>query len=93
MVLAFGTRTTPPPDKDTLAMLSGVIASSPLLLQTFPASKIARFAGGKLSGVFPGLLIDALVLVVVSICARTLRDVDGATDTRRTGPFTRPSFE
>ncbi|RPD57963.1 lysophospholipase [Lentinus tigrinus ALCF2SS1-7] len=63
LVLAFGTRTTPAPERETLAMLSGVIASSPLLLQTFPASKIARFAGGKLSGVFPGLLIDAPVPV------------------------------
>ncbi|RDX43407.1 lysophospholipase [Lentinus brumalis] len=63
LALAFGTRTSPPPEKDTLATLSGVIASSPLLLQTFPASKIARRAGGLLSGVFPGLAIPAPVPV------------------------------
>ena len=64
-MLAFGTRTSAPPEKETVSLLSGVIASSPLIHQTFPASKILRYIGGKASAVLPGLLIDAPVAVEV----------------------------
>ncbi|TBU27908.1 lysophospholipase [Dichomitus squalens] len=63
LVLAFGTRTTAPPERETLSLLTGVIASSPLVHQTYPASKILRYIGGKASTVFPHLLIDAPVPV------------------------------
>ena len=51
-------------------MLTGVIASSPLVLQTFPASKILRFIGGKASAVLPNVLIDAPVAVEVRVRVR-----------------------
>ena len=51
-------------------MLSGVLASSPLVLQTFPANKLARFVGGKASGLLPGMLIDAPIPVEVSLYMR-----------------------
>ena len=63
LALAFGTRTSPPPEPETLALLSGVIASSPLLLQTHPASKLLRYIGGKVSVLFPHLLFDAPIPV------------------------------
>ncbi|PIL33649.1 hypothetical protein GSI_04272 [Ganoderma sinense ZZ0214-1] len=64
LVLAFGTRGAQgPPAQATVSMLSGVIASSPLVLQTFPASKVLRFIGGKASAVLPNVLIDAPVAI------------------------------
>ncbi|KAI0629458.1 lysophospholipase [Trametes polyzona] len=63
LALAFGTRTSPPPEPETLALLSGVIASSPLLLQTHPAPKLLRYIGGKVSVLFPHLLFDAPIPV------------------------------
>jgi hypothetical protein len=39
-VLAFATRPTAPPSKETLGLLSGVIAGGPLIRQTTPASAI-----------------------------------------------------
>ncbi|KAI0767163.1 lysophospholipase [Fomes fomentarius] len=63
LVLGFATRTIPAPEKETLSLLSGVVASSPLILQTTPASRMARFVGGKLSGVLPSLLIPAPIPV------------------------------
>ncbi|KAI0663986.1 lysophospholipase [Cubamyces menziesii] len=63
LALAFPTRPTPPPALETLALLSGVIASSPLLLQTNPASKILRYVGGKASLLLPNFLFDAPVPV------------------------------
>ena len=48
-------------------MLAGVVASSPLVLQTFPASKVLRFIGGKASAVFPNVLIDAPIVIEVSV--------------------------
>ena len=66
MVLAFGTRTTGPPAKEAVAGLAGIVACSPLVLQTFPAPKALRFIGGKASTVFPALLIDAPIAVDVS---------------------------
>ena len=48
-------------------MLAGVVASSPLVLQTFPASKVLRFIGGKASAVFPNVLIDAPIVIGVSV--------------------------
>ncbi|KAI0753189.1 lysophospholipase [Daedaleopsis nitida] len=59
VVLGFGTRTSAPPAKETLSMLSGIIAASPLVLQTTPAPKIKRYVGGKLSVLLPSFLIHA----------------------------------
>ncbi|KAM5537986.1 hypothetical protein V8D89_008462 [Ganoderma adspersum] len=64
LVLAFGTRGEgAPPAKETVSMLAGVVASSPLVLQTFPASKVLRFIGGKASAVLPNVLIDAPIVI------------------------------
>ncbi|CAL1711442.1 unnamed protein product [Somion occarium] len=51
--LAFPTRTEPPPSQNTVKLLRGVIASSPLIRQTTPAPKVMRWAGGKLANLFP----------------------------------------
>ncbi|EMD32944.1 hypothetical protein CERSUDRAFT_160986 [Gelatoporia subvermispora B] len=63
LALAFPTRTQPPPSEETVKLLSGVIASSPLLLQTFPASKVLRWAGGKARFIAPTMTIAAPVPV------------------------------
>jgi acylglycerol lipase len=39
-VLAFATRPTAPPSKESIGLLSGVIAGGPLIRQTTPASAI-----------------------------------------------------
>ncbi|KAF9268521.1 alpha/beta-hydrolase [Marasmius fiardii PR-910] len=46
-------------DKNLIASLSGVIASSPLIQQTKPASKFLRWIGGKASILSPYTLIPA----------------------------------
>ncbi|KDQ50893.1 hypothetical protein JAAARDRAFT_41682 [Jaapia argillacea MUCL 33604] len=61
LVLGFPTRTTPPPSPSTISLLSGVIATSPLLLQTTPASKVLRWVGGKASSFAPYMTIPAEV--------------------------------
>ncbi|EIW54362.1 lysophospholipase [Trametes versicolor FP-101664 SS1] len=61
LALAFATRTTPSPAPETLASLSGIISSSPLLLQSQPVPKLMRYVGGKASLLFPNLLFDAPV--------------------------------
>ncbi|KAH7883270.1 Alpha/Beta hydrolase protein [Phlebopus sp. FC_14] len=61
LVLAFATREEAPPAKETVSSLSGVIATSPLILQTKPAAKAARWIGGKASRIAPSLTIPAAV--------------------------------
>ncbi|CCM03934.1 uncharacterized protein FIBRA_06086 [Fibroporia radiculosa] len=61
MVLAFSTQAQPPPSSETIKLLSGVIASSPLLLQTVPASKLLRKAGGMAATIIPWLPFPARV--------------------------------
>ncbi|KAG6332584.1 hypothetical protein ID866_6506 [Astraeus odoratus] len=61
LVLAFPTRPGPPPSKDVVAGLAGVIATSPLILQSKPAAKAARWVGGKASRLAPALTIPAAV--------------------------------
>ncbi|KAH9935223.1 lysophospholipase [Epithele typhae] len=59
--LGFATRTSPPPAPDGVAHLSGVIASSPLILLTHPSSRILRFLGWLASFVLPSFVIPAPV--------------------------------
>lgn len=61
MSLGFATREDAPPAKESVALLSGVIASSPLLTLTHPSSKILRFLGWLVSVVVPSLVIPAPV--------------------------------
>ncbi|KIJ65994.1 hypothetical protein HYDPIDRAFT_110115 [Hydnomerulius pinastri MD-312] len=61
LVLAFPTREEAPPSKETVSGLAGVIATSPLILQTKPAAKAARWIGGKASRLTPSLTIPAAV--------------------------------
>ncbi|EMD32953.1 hypothetical protein CERSUDRAFT_57692 [Gelatoporia subvermispora B] len=63
LVLAFATRVQPPPSKDTVDSLSGIIATSPLILQTQPASKFLRKIGGTVRYLVPGYTIDAQVAI------------------------------
>ncbi|KAE9400686.1 alpha/beta-hydrolase [Gymnopus androsaceus JB14] len=44
---------------ETIASLAGVIATSPLIKQTTPASKLARWLGGKVAAISPYTLIPA----------------------------------
>jgi acylglycerol lipase len=46
---------------ETVASLAGVIVTSPLILQTIPASKVARWLGGKAAIVTPYTLVPAPV--------------------------------
>ncbi|KAF9228494.1 alpha/beta-hydrolase [Gyrodon lividus] len=59
LVLAFPTRLEAPPSKETVSGLAGIISSSPLILQTKPAAKAARWIGGKASRLTPSLTIPA----------------------------------
>ncbi|KAG2358101.1 Alpha/Beta hydrolase protein [Suillus spraguei] len=61
LVLAFCTRASSPPAKETVTHLAGVISSSPLILQSKPAPKAARWIGGKASLLAPSLTIPAEV--------------------------------
>jgi len=56
-VLGFVTRTTGPPSPDTVKLLSGVIASSPLLILSTPASSLQRWVGRKARSFLPNLLV------------------------------------
>ena len=57
---------TSPPEPETVKLLSGVIASSPLVRLTTPKPKIVRWAGGKASQLLPFMTIPADVPVEVS---------------------------
>ncbi|KAJ6631504.1 Alpha/Beta hydrolase protein [Mycena sp. CBHHK59/15] len=52
-VLTFATRGV------DVSFLSGIIACSPLILQTKPASKLARWAGGRAAALLPHFVIPA----------------------------------
>ncbi|KAJ7747745.1 lysophospholipase [Mycena metata] len=54
-VLNFSARRS----KDAVAMLSGVIACSPIVHQTHPASKLQRWVGGKVANFLPYITIPA----------------------------------
>ncbi|KAH9909432.1 lysophospholipase [Epithele typhae] len=57
LALAFATRPGAPPKQETLALLSGIIAGSPLVQQSTPTAKPLRVVGGLASGVLPWTLI------------------------------------
>ncbi|KAI9568851.1 alpha beta-hydrolase [Boletus coccyginus] len=67
LVLAFPTRAQAPPSKEAVSSIAGVISTSPLILQTKPASKASRWIGSKASRIAPSLLIPA-PLNVNDIC-------------------------
>jgi len=56
-VLGFATRATGPPSPDTVKLLSGVIASSPLLILSTPASPFQRWLGRKARPFLPNLQV------------------------------------
>ncbi|KAF8963601.1 Alpha/Beta hydrolase protein [Flammula alnicola] len=58
---ALGFATQGDKHKSTLALLTGIIATSPLIEQTIPAPKVMKWVGGKLSTVMPNMLIPAEV--------------------------------
>jgi len=57
-VLGFVTRTTGPPSPDTVKLLSGVIASSPLLILSTPTPSFQRWLGRKARPLLPNLPIS-----------------------------------
>jgi len=61
-VLGFATRGEKFSHSATVHSLAGVIASSPLILQTKPASKLLRWVGGKASTLLPYKLVPADVI-------------------------------
>jgi acylglycerol lipase len=60
-VLGFATQGDNGAQKYTVDALAGVIATSPLLEQTTPASKFVKWMGGKLAAIMPYMLIPAAV--------------------------------
>ncbi|TFY58864.1 hypothetical protein EVJ58_g6143 [Rhodofomes roseus] len=59
LVLSFPTQSKPPPSKDSVELVSGIIGMSPLLLQTTPVSKLLRKAGTALAAIAPWLPFPA----------------------------------
>jgi acylglycerol lipase len=59
LVLGFSTRLLAPPEHSTVALLSGVIATSPLIILATPAPKMKRWVGEKVSNVLPKMSIPA----------------------------------
>ena len=53
LVLSFPTQAKPPPSKEAVEMLTGVIGMSPLILQTTPVSKVLRKLGAAVSTIAP----------------------------------------
>lgn len=67
-MLGFATRTIAPPASESVKLLSGVIASSPLIRLTTPQPVILRWIGRKLANIFPYLSFPADVPAEVSVC-------------------------
>ncbi|TFK91987.1 alpha/beta-hydrolase [Polyporus arcularius HHB13444] len=61
LCLGFVTRSSPPPTEGSVKLVSGVVATSPLILLTHPPLRIARFLGMLASHVVPSLVIPAPV--------------------------------
>ncbi|KDQ50905.1 hypothetical protein JAAARDRAFT_41687 [Jaapia argillacea MUCL 33604] len=61
LVLGFPTRPSPPPSDSIVQSLAGVIATSPLLLQTTPVPSLVVWAGSKVALVVPYLQFPAEV--------------------------------
>ncbi|KAH6914033.1 Alpha/Beta hydrolase protein [Coprinopsis sp. MPI-PUGE-AT-0042] len=59
--LGFATEASESSHKDALALINGVISTSPLIAQTKPAPAVAKWVGGKVSALTPNLLIPAPV--------------------------------
>lgn len=53
LVLSFPTQGKPPPSKEAVEMLAGVVGMSPLILQTTPVSKVLRKLGAAVSTIAP----------------------------------------
>ncbi|GLB37350.1 putative serine aminopeptidase, S33 [Lyophyllum shimeji] len=60
--LGFATQSDRFSHSAALSSLAGIIATSPLILQTNPAPKMLRWVGGKASNVLPHKLIPAEVI-------------------------------
>ncbi|KAI1782479.1 lysophospholipase [Ganoderma leucocontextum] len=57
LALAFATRASAPPTKETVASLSGIVASSPFILRVTPTVRHVRFFGWLLSLVLPNYVV------------------------------------
>jgi acylglycerol lipase len=64
-VLGFATQGEKGVNRSVLSSLGGVIATSPLIEQATPASKIAKWVGGKISNVLPYTLVPAPIIAEV----------------------------
>ncbi|ETW79528.1 lysophospholipase [Heterobasidion irregulare TC 32-1] len=61
VVLGFIMQTQSPPDRETLLLLSGVIASSPFMHITHPLPLFIQWLLGKLCKIFPNANLSSLV--------------------------------
>ncbi|TBU27904.1 lysophospholipase [Dichomitus squalens] len=59
--LGFPTRTSPPPTQESISLLSGVVATSPLLVQPSPVPRPVRFVARMVGKLFPLMLVAAPV--------------------------------
>ncbi|KAI0753184.1 lysophospholipase [Daedaleopsis nitida] len=59
--LGFPTRPPAPPSPENVSLLSGVVATSPLLVQPSPVPRSLRFVAGVVGMIFPTLLVPAPV--------------------------------
>lgn len=75
-VLGFTCQEDKSPHKDTVAHLTGVIATSPLITQTHPASKLLKWIGGKLSVLSPNTLVPAEVKAEVKLIVNDIITLD-----------------
>lgn len=58
-MLGFSTRLVAPPEHATVALLSGVVATSPLIRLTSAAPKLKRWVGEKVSTLLPNMNVPA----------------------------------
>ncbi|KAH9913545.1 lysophospholipase [Fomitopsis serialis] len=61
LVLSFPTQSKPPPAKESVELLTGVIGMSPLISQTAPVSRLLRKAGAAMALLTPWLPFPAEV--------------------------------
>ncbi|RDX44035.1 lysophospholipase [Lentinus brumalis] len=59
LTMAFATRPSPPPEQETLSMVSGIIAQAPLVGLTHPTPTVLRYIARVLSRVAPTMSIPA----------------------------------
>ena len=78
LVLAFATRSGTPPAKETVSLLSGVVASSPFIHRATPTARHVRIIGWLLSLLFPNMILHTPINPNVSTRAAGAACIDHA---------------